>query len=393
MSLAYALTAARRRPRSPSGSASRRAFLVVGSVLAASALAMGTAQASQAAGVPAPGWNTYTAPLVGGEVMAAYAPSLDDAWAVGSTSFQGGGHSAYLRFNGTAWSSVSGPDIGDIAVIGGTSDSDVWVLGTDSTAHYDGSHWTTYAPDVPSGTTYIGSIPYAAPTQVYVASPDDAWAEMPMQVSSSPEIVDQVLEHFDGTGWSLMTDIPGISAGSGQVQDLTGSGPDDVYLVWDSNDGNSELMHFNGTAWAVVTLPKAASGSPVSLVNMNVTGAGDGLVLGYDTNDPKPYAAQLTNGTWSLAALPSPSTSVWVNPTSGTGRVWTQTETSAGADGPSQLWEWSGGKWQQITDNAQVLSTAIADGSGLWSYGYDDNASGGSGNGFGAARLELYDAG
>lgn len=378
MSLEYALAAAGRRSRLPSGSASRRAFLAVGCVLAAAALAIGTAQASQAAAAPAPGWNTYITPLGGGQITGVYAPSLTDAFAVGSTTPTGGA-SAYLHFNGTAWSSFSGPNIGVPAAISGTSGSDVWVMGATTTAHYNGSSWTTFAPFVPSGATYDSG--FDGPTaQVFAAGPSDVWAEVPVISDSNPATQETLLEHFDGTSWSLVT-APGVSSSTTDIGEITGSGPDDVYVAISTTGSTApgQLLHFDGSAWSVESLPQEAD---LLEGGLSVTGPDDGLDLGI-TNDLSGYAAQLTDGTWSDATLPF-SGAAPLTQTGGTGRVWATMSSNVTSGGPTSLWQWSAGKWQQIPDNADEAITAVADGSGLWTY---NSASGSD------ATVGLYDAG
>jgi hypothetical protein len=67
--------------------------------------------------------------------------------------------------------------------------------------------------------------------------------------------------------------------------------------------------------------------------------------------------------------------------------VWSQMLTPAGSDGPTTLWQWSGGRWTQIKPNDLLVGGPIgaADGSGLWSF-----TPGGSVGGGAAAETELY---
>jgi hypothetical protein len=96
----------------------RQVILAGGCLLAAAALGLGTAQTSnaavaKAAAAPAAGWHHYTPDLDGGSLLGIYAPTVGSAWGVGENE---SGDSAYIHFNGSSWSSVSGPNIGAVHV-------------------------------------------------------------------------------------------------------------------------------------------------------------------------------------------------------------------------------------------------------------------------------------
>lgn len=340
----------------------RQVITAVGCVLAAAALALGTAQASNAAvakaeATPAAGWHNYTLDIDGGSLLGIYAPTVSDAWGVGEND---SGGSAYVHFNGSSWSSVSGPSIGPVASISGTSDSDLWVIGATQTAHYNGSSWTTYPLAIPSGQTGAGFVIGDTSSQIYAASATDAYAEVATFVNES---TDQILEHFNGTAWSVVTSAPNISVTGSTVYEVTGSGPDDVYVTANyNNDQSSEVVHFNGSTWSVESLP----GTPFG-VSVAVTGSGTAMALGYDDSG-NAYAAQVSGGAWSLVSLPAGEGPL-DSDLSSAGKVWTQMQTSAGADGPITLWEHTGSTWKQIKPNKLSEATyAVAGGGGVWSF-------------------------
>jgi hypothetical protein len=389
VSLEYALAGAGAPPARTAGSGRRRrAILGSGCVLAAAALSLGMTPASQAATAPAAGWRSYANPLSGGEVQAVYAPSIDDAWAVGSTTLGGTGDSAYIHFNGSAWSLVSGPQIGPVAAVDGTSDSDLWVVSTTTSAHYNGSTWASYPLAIPSGSTLGVFVPFVGfqRTTLFVAGPSNVYAEIP--VNSSAGYFETLLEHFNGKAWSLVTSAPGISPSNSQISQVTGSGADDVYLEADVANGtdepNYEVLHFNGTAWSVEPLPAVSGLDTDSQAEINITGPKDGLATltgeYVETETFQGYAAQLASGTWSVAPLPF-SGAFGYGQTGGTGRAFALFGTSA-FDAPTlTLWQWSAGAWTQITNDTDQAMTATANGSGLWTF----NESG--------STLGLYDAG
>lgn len=346
----------------------RRAVAAMGVVLPALALVLATSQAGQAATIGA-GWHDFSPSLGTSSLEAMYAPTAGDAWAVGQTSSQ---QSLYLHFDGSSWSSVNGPDINTLYAVDGTSSSDLWVLGATSSAHYDGSAWTTYPLDLPAGTEGVGILYTSGINQVFDAGPNNAYARV---LAVNPDgSLDQMLEHFDGSAWSFVTDAPNIST-TGSVVELTGSGPDDVYAyaLYDNNS-QEELVHYDGTSWSVVSLP----GSPVA-VRVYDTG-GQALALG-DIVGGGYYAAALSGGTWSETDLPGGYEPL--DSAAGAGTVWT---VMLDGSGNEHLWRWSGGQWTEVQpDNADGLIAGTTDGQAMWSF-----TEGGSLGGGIPAKVELY---
>jgi hypothetical protein len=362
------------RPHSltvPAPASGRRVIIAGGCLLAAAALALGSAQASgaspyrvpaehKAAGpaTPSPGWHSYNPGLPDGSPFEIYAPSVSSAWGAGETQ---SGASAYLYFNGASWQSMSGPDVGPLAGISGTSSSDLWVISATESAHYNGTSWATYPLAIPAGESGLGST-YVATDGIYAASATDAYAEVDTVTSNGG--IAEVLERFNGSDWSVITGAPNISVSGSIAVGVTGSGPDDIYVTANyDNDNKSEVLHYNGSVWAVESLP----GTPFG-VTISVTGTGTAMAMGYDESG-HPYAAGLSDGTWSLVSLPSGLGPI-DSDLSSSGQVWTQMQTSSGSDGPITLWKYSGGTWTQITPNEVTAGLiGITGGGGIWATG------------------------
>lgn len=353
----------------------RRAVAALGVMLPALALVLATSQASQAgqagqAATVGAGWHDFSPSLGTSSLEAMYAPTASDAWAVGQTSSQ---QSLYLHFDGTSWSSVDGPNIYTVYAVDGTSSSDLWVLGATSSAHYDGSSWTTY-PLALAGEEGVGLLYTSGINQVFDAGPDNVYARV---LAVRPDgTLDEFLEHFDGTAWSFVTGAPNVSPTGSAVLELTGSGPDDVYVYAEyDNNTQDELLHYDGTSWSVVSLP----GSPVA-VRVYDTGGGQALALGEIIGGGY-YAAALGGGTWTETGLPNSDEPL--NSAAGAGTVWTVM--LDGSDN-EHLWQWSGGQWTEVQpDNADGLLAGTTDGHAMWSF-----TEGGSLGGGIPAKVELY---
>jgi hypothetical protein len=331
---------------------------VISAAVAAAALILGTSPAG-AATTPSAGWHSFTPPVAGGSLLDLYAPSAGDAWAVGESSTGG---SLYQHFaNGTAWKSAKGPSLGPVSAISGTSDKDLWVLGASSSANYNGSSWTTHPLVIPAGTAGEGDQFDTSADALYVAGPTDVYAAVAV-IDNTSLANEDVLEHFNGTAWSVVTNVPNVSTANSLISQITGSGPDDVYLSVVNNNGTeAELEHFNGTSWSSVSLP----GTPFD-VNVEETGSGQALAVG--SSDGAGYAAQLSGGKWTKVSMPF-TDALPVGEAGGSGRAWAAMVNYDNGSVPESLWQWSAGKWTQIQPNHDGASDGLVgatDGSGLW---------------------------
>ena len=337
---------------------------VIAAAVAAAALALGAGQAGEAATTPSVGWHIFDPSVAdGGSLSGIYAVSASDAWAVS----EGPSGGQVFHFTGTAWGNVSGPNIGALEAISGTSDSDLWVLGATSSAHYNGSSWTAYPLVVPAGAT-DGDVEEL----VYDAGTDDVYAAVSYAVTVQGSLLyEQSLEHFNGKAWSTVTNAPNISADGSIISNLTGGGPDGVYLsaTYD-NTTKSELLRFNGSAWSTVKLP----GTPYD-PQVNVTSKSQALALATTISGSSTtgYAATLSGGKWATVSLPL-SNNLPLASASGPGTAWTAL-LDYEANVPETLWQYSAGHWTQIKATSAEASGVLfgaADGSGVWSLNGSD---------------------
>jgi hypothetical protein len=331
----------------------RETMGVAAATLAAAALALGASQPGEAAASPSPGWHTFDAATGDGSLSGIYAVNASDAWAAS----EGPAGGTVFHFTGSAWESVNSPDLGALEAISGTSDSDIWVLGATSAAHWNGSSWKSSPLAIPAGATGGDEADL-----LYDAGAGDVYAAVSYSVTDKGSLVeDESLEHFNGKAWTDVTDLPNFSAGSSIITGLTGGGADDVYLTATyAFTTKSELLQFNGHTWSAVQLP----GNPFN-PQVDVTGAGHALALGATTSDTNGYAAQLSGGKWTTVSLPL-SNNVPSASAGGSGTAWTDL-----VDYPAQtVWKFSSGKWTQIhatSAQASGLLFAAADGSAVWS--------------------------
>jgi hypothetical protein len=190
-------------------------------------------------------------------MSAAWASGPSDVWGAGYTvgfvlPGDGGttGASQLVHFDGGTWA-PSAPPGGLINPhgVGGTSRSDVWVVGAlGAIEHFDGSAWSPSA----SGTTQTLN-------GVWAVGPTDVWA-----VGDSGTAL-----HWDGVRW---TSVPGFESTS-RLTAVWGAASNDVWAA-----GPFGFAHWDGAAWqrvevgfhdAVSALVGAASGDVWALLGQD----------------------------------------------------------------------------------------------------------------------------
>jgi hypothetical protein len=143
------------------------------------------------------------------------------------------------------------------------ADDDVWAVGiaagygdASSTSvpmalHWDGSSWTDV--DVPLVANRHHEL-----NDVFAVSSDDVWA-----VGDSRSISGTfrgVTYHWDGSEWShIPSPIEDISQSG--LDDIVGTGPNDVWAIGGAQDTGVVLMHWNGSQWNTMEPPLNSGGS------------------------------------------------------------------------------------------------------------------------------------
>lgn len=217
--------------------------------------------------VPTPNAGTPKTGVLSGVV--ALAP--DDAWAVGSTSGQGGPErTLVLHWDGSAWSIVPSPNKGPwpngLADVTAVSATDVWAVGTwftkafvdrSLTLRWDGSAW------------HRVTSPNPGPREVRLSgvsavSASDVWAVGARGLRT-------LAERWDGSSWSVVpTPTPGGNAG---ISDVLALGAGEVWAAGsrvDAGQNRLETMvqRWDGSGWStVVTQHVGASDNGLAAID------------------------------------------------------------------------------------------------------------------------------
>jgi hypothetical protein len=210
---------------------------------------------------------------------------------------------------------VQSPQIsGQLLAAGAIADNDIWAVGfsdqvlappvVDSTLaeHFDGKSWSIVStPPTPSGGV---NPPNAQLRGVAGAAGNDVWAVGFKTGPDNPDFGEQLIEHWNGTSWSIDTTGPMMEGG----------GLDAVTVVSSKNAWavGSEFEHWNGTSWSIVSNPVISGGaSAISADSANDIWAVQGeTILHFDGTNWTLVTSHPNVNATSVTAL-SP-TNVWV---------------------------------------------------------------------------------
>lgn len=218
--------------------------------------------------------------------------SATDAWAFGVNYLQGqfGSLGPLMEhWDGTRWSIVANPAsetphtrVDKVSV---TSPTDIWAVGETVvgdgpvqpfTEHWDGVEWSI-VPTAPAAEPAVF-------TAVSASGPNDVWAVGKQTQAGTQNTAVPLVEHWDGTAWRVMTDLPDV--GNAELDTVFASGPNDVWApVLEAWPSSSDLLHWDGKAWTVVPGPApAAYGMVYAYVGMGGTGPSDSWAIGTATD-------------------------------------------------------------------------------------------------------------
>jgi len=346
------------------------------------------------------GWAVQPAPALGTNDnsfggVAAVSPA--DVWAVGNflpdtaTSNQDATLNTAAHFDGKHWTQTpvpdSGPNFNTLFGVAATPGR-AWAVGVtlDRSYHsrslieaWDGSAWHIAA--APRLNTQR-DILYAADA----VSASDVWAVGHQQ--SWDGTFGTLVEHWDGTGWSVVPSPDPGSSGN-HLYGVAAAGPDDIWAVGQRDDSGSDAPlaeHWNGHAWTVVDVPSA--GLTSGLLQGVAVHGGQVWAVGQSddaTHQARPLVEHLTGGVWS-AEQPAGLGSGFTNVTGvaySDGTVWAVGSYLDQASGNqlALIARNSGNGWHQVNapnpgNGDRVLGGVSAAGDTVWAVGAFDTDAG-----------------
>jgi hypothetical protein len=279
-----------------------------------------------------PGWRAIAIPAQV-EPWGIWAASSSNVFVTGSDSITRQG--LIIHYDGTGWTEQYRGG-GAVRAVWGVSGSEVFAVGgDDQLLQYDGLRWTGIG--VPADSRRL---------------PDVVWGTSASNVFAGGTYDDDpyqyMLEHYDG---STLEAIFYPHFGSyGQVQDIAGSSPNDVYIVdwgapYDAGPDDFErfaIIHYDGKTWQTsyesLGYVESNSGPPAAFP-----------VLGVWDNAPNDVFAVALNGgilhydgtLWSPMSSPTSAKLT---------QVWGRSASDVYAVGPDMILHYDGTAWSVVSE-------------------------------------------
>jgi hypothetical protein len=232
---------------------------------------------------PSPGYETGLTGVV--------AVSSDDVWAVGTAYIPPGGSTTVVEhWDGSSWQLVRSPNTkakyNGLRAVSALSASDIWAVGStgqgtsESTLveHWDGQRWRIIpTPDL--------DIEFSGLEGVAARSSDDVWA-VGDSMAADGGLHQTLIEHWDGTGWSV---VPSPNPpGWPSLQSVSLAGPSEVWAVGyteidDPYSSQTLIEHWDGEKWSYV--PSQDAPGYNWLYGVTSTPDGDAWAIGTYNNE------------------------------------------------------------------------------------------------------------
>lgn len=333
------------------------------------------------------------------------ANSPNDIWAVGyfdgrDTFYMDGyydGQTLTDHWDGKKWTPVSSPNPpGDVRIsltgVAAIASDDVWAVGAFQPRaggvfqtlieHWDGKVWSIVrSPNTLAGDGDNGDALLAVAT----ISPSNIWA---VGASFGPAAPQTLIEHWDGTKWSIVPspNAPANYADNGQLYAISAASATDIWAVGYYQPGagifRALVLHWDGSSWTISPLPNDGLEDFSFLNGVAALSDGEAWAVGdYGSNAPNQAKQVKTltlhwDGKW-WSRVPSPNPGV------------RNTLRAVAAQSPRDVWavgnsndqttilvHWDGRAWNSAVRpktrpiQNQLNGIAIASPSKIWAVGY-----------------------
>jgi hypothetical protein len=211
------------------------------------------------------------------DLTAISASSSDDIWAVGQSG---------IHFDGQQWTALALPLIvgdatSELTGVADLAPNNVWGVGninidaqnpSQVIEHFDGTEWSVSTGPVfqPTDQTALYGVSATSATDVWAAG------NILTLINDEPALF-PVFEHFDGTSWTAITDE---STSDGGMFGISALATDDVWAVGSIAVGATLVEHFNGVKWSVIPSPNPGKGETL-LEGVTALGRDDVWAVGW----------------------------------------------------------------------------------------------------------------
>ncbi len=235
-----------------------------------------------------------------------FCTSAANCWSVGSlTSSNGAELDQVLHWTGKKWFKATTPNPGgtgkfsasELFAVRCTSASNCWAVGDyikneahlDQVLHWTGKKWFLVPAPTPGGTVMddVNTLNDVACTSARSCWAAGSYGSMIETSNSESELMLNQALHWDGKKWSLIsTPQPGGTAinHANSLESVRCTAPKDCWAAGtfgrlrglNKTTLTSEMLHWNGSKWATVTVPSpggTSKGSVTELISLSCTSA------------------------------------------------------------------------------------------------------------------------
>lgn len=266
----------------------------------------------------------------GNTLNAVVATSTSDAWAVGFQNDNNLNDSRTLtqHWSGSTWTTVASPNPGTtsactnfntgnvLTAVVEISTTDVWAVGYFFTCtsllkpmvlHWNGTSWRV-VPTPPLNTN-----DNAAFNSVIALAANNVYAVGYKPATNGAVLT--LIEHWNGTAWSVISSPNGNSTGN-VLTGISANSPTDIWAVGHLTAPGIEVktlaLHFNGSSWSLVPTPNVVHGGNLTqnvLTSVVAAGPNDVTAVGFTlANFTELTMVQHWDGV-SWKVVPSPNVS------------------------------------------------------------------------------------
>lgn len=248
------------------------------------------------------------------------------------------------------WKVVDSPNpSGDFPILRSVavaSADDVWAVGYGLIEHWNGTRWRL----IPAA---AGGNPPDFKSVTAVTS-NDVWAVGRRQETASPYYQHTLVEHWDGSAWTIIPSPNGSTTNS-QLLGVDAVSANDIWAVGDTDAPaptyvQSLIEHWDGSSWSIIPRPSVSGNSWNALTSVAVVSANDVWAVGYYMESNwRTLTIHWDGSTWSI--VPSPNVGPYGNylysvSARATNDVWAVGSTNNG--GNSLVLHWDGTSWSVV---------------------------------------------
>ncbi len=273
------------------------------------------------------------------------------------------------HWDGTSWSTVAVPDIGQLSSVAAGGPDDIWVLGGSPTMlHFDGANWTK-VPTADAHDPQLRDLISFGPNDAWVVGTErtESYAGHCGEVSSGSR---PLVEHWDGTMWRVVA-TPSPPVHESEIWSVGGSSSDDLWAVGyyqtdtpptkaGSGCANKSFshartlaMHWDGSSWSISPTPNPGNEDDV-LSGITSLGPNDAWTTGWwipGQGPGWPLFLHWDGSSWKVdpgleGTGPQRDRQPWVALALGSHDVWT----AGGYPNAPSIEHWNGSAWRIFED-------------------------------------------